>query len=46
LNRQDLQDRKERFVAHLATIQLNRVMDREEVAHHIVDSNDNREDCK
>ena len=32
------EDRKEKMLAHLAAEQLDRVMDREEVARHIVDS--------
>jgi len=38
LNHEDRKDRKEKMLAHLAAEQLDRVMDREEVAHHIVDS--------
>jgi GxxExxY protein len=38
LNRKDHKDRKEKMLAHLAAEQLDSVMDREEVARHIVDS--------
>ena len=37
LNHEDRKDRKEKMLAHLAAEQLDRVMDREEVAHHIFD---------
>jgi hypothetical protein len=35
LNRKDHEDRKENFLAYLAAVQLDSVMDREEVARHI-----------
>jgi hypothetical protein len=38
LNREDLEDREDFFLAHLAAEQLDSVMDREEVARPIVDS--------
>ncbi len=38
LNREDREDREEKILAHLAAEQLDSVMDREEVARHIVDS--------
>jgi len=38
LNHEDHKDRKEKYVAHLETVQLDGVMDREEVARHIVDA--------
>jgi hypothetical protein len=38
LNHEDRKDRKEKMLAHLAAEQLDSVMDREEVARHIVDS--------
>jgi hypothetical protein len=38
LNREDREDREEKLLAHLAAEQLDSVMDREEVARHIVDS--------
>jgi len=38
LNREDREDRKEKMLAHLAAGQFDSVMDREEVARHIVDS--------
>ena len=38
LNHEDLKDRKEKILAHSAAEQLDIVMDREEVAHHIFDS--------
>jgi hypothetical protein len=34
LNREDLEDRKEKILAHLAAEPLDSVMDSEEVAHH------------
>ena len=38
LNHQDHKDHKEKMLVHIAAEQLDRVMDREEVARHIVDS--------
>ncbi len=38
LNHEDREDREEKMLAHLATEQLDIVIDRVEVAHHIVDS--------
>jgi GxxExxY protein len=38
LNREDLEDRKEKMSAHLAAEQLDSVLDREKVARPIVDS--------
>jgi len=38
LNHEARKDPKKKYVAYLDTLQLDKVMDREEVAHHIVDS--------